>query len=151
MLAMKRRLAILAIVTLCTLAPLAVSALGLQTVVPVDCTNKPGGCQSICDIAVAAQNLLDDGIYVAIFLSAILFAWAGWNMVVGSSYGDVAKVTHARRIFMYVTGGLVLILSAWVIVSVIMATLTNNTSWNGLCASSSNTTITNITNGSGSH
>ena len=122
MLAMKRKLAMLAVVTLITLAPVAVSALGLQTIVPSDCTGQ-GGCQSICDIAVAAQNLLDDGIYIAIFLSAILFAWAGWNMVVGSSSGDIAKVTHAKRIFMYVTGGLVLILSAWIIVSVIMAAL----------------------------
>jgi hypothetical protein len=56
-------------------------------------------------------------------------------MVVGSSSGDSSKVTHARHIFMYVTGGLVLILSAWIIVSVIMAALTGNTSWNNLCNS----------------
>jgi len=130
---MKRRFLIFAVVAVCTFGPSLSFALGLQPIVPSDCNNA-GGCQSICDIATAAQNLLDDGIYIAIFLSAILFAWAGWQMVTGSSAGDSAKVTHAKHIFMYVTGGLVLILSAWIIVSVIMAALTNNTSWNSLCS-----------------
>jgi len=129
---MKRRIALLTATLLLTLAPVAVSAVGLQTIVPKDC-NQPGGCQSICDIATLAQNLLDDGIFVAIFLSAILFAWAGWQMVVASSSGNVAKRDHAKKIIMYVTGGLVLIISAWLIVSVIMSALTNNSNWNALC------------------
>jgi hypothetical protein len=140
---MKRRLAILAVVTLCTLGPSLVYAIGLHQIVPDSC-NGPGGCKSICDIATAAQYALDDGIYIAIFLSAILFAWAGWQMVIGSSSGDAAKVGHAKRIFKYVTGGLVLILSAWIIVSVIMAALTNNTSWNNLCSGGATSVATYV-------
>ena len=130
---MKRRWVITSVLTLLLFAPAVSFALGLVSVVPSDC-NQSGGCNSICDLALLAQNALTDGIYIAIFLSAILFAWAGWNMIVGSSAGDTAKVTQAKRIFWNVTIGLVLILSAWIIVSVIMAALTNNTSWNTLCA-----------------
>src|SRR3989344_5387860 len=46
-------------------------------IVPATC-NEPGGCKSICDIATVAQNILNTGIYIAVFLSAVLFAWAGW-------------------------------------------------------------------------
>jgi len=133
---MNRRWVITAVVTLFTLAPIIASALGLVPIVPQNSTcNGSGGCQSICDLATLAQNALTDGIYIAIFLSAILFAWAGWNMVVGSSSGNVTQVTKAKNIFKYVTGGLVLILAAWIIVSVIMAALTNNTGWNNFCTS----------------
>jgi hypothetical protein len=131
---MKRRLAILAFLTFLTLAPLAVSAVGLQPIVPSDC-NQAGGCQSICDLAQLAQNGLDDGIYIAIFLSAILFAWAGWQMVVGSSSGNPGQVKQAKNIFWYVTIGLVVIVSAWLIVSVIMSALSTNQNWNSLCTS----------------
>ena len=129
---MKRKFAMLAAVAFLAVAPSLSFALGLQTIVPSDC-NGSGGCQSICDIATAAQNALDDGIYIAIFLSAILFAWAGWQMIIGSSYGNTTQVHHAKNIFWYVSVGLVLIISAWVIVSVIMSALTTNASWNSLC------------------
>lgn len=126
----------IALMTAIMCAPLAASAVGLQTIVPSTC-NQQGGCQSICALATLAQNALDDGIFIAIFLSAILFAWAGWQMIIGSSSGDTAKVRRAKHIFMYVAGGLVLIISAWLIVSVIMSVLTNNSTWNSLCSSSS--------------
>src|SRR6201999_2019492 len=99
---MKRRVAILAFAVLVGLLPIAASAVGFQTIVPSDC-NGAGGCQSLCDIAAVAQNALDDGIYVAIFLSAILFAWAGWQMVTGSASGNETQIHHAKNIFWYVT------------------------------------------------
>ncbi|HTR18901.1 MAG TPA: hypothetical protein VMH91_02895 [Candidatus Paceibacterota bacterium] len=129
----KRRFAIVALLTLLTLAPTLSSALGLVSIVPDSCKGA-GGCQSICDLAQLAQNALTDGIYIAIFLSAILFAWAGWNMIIGSSSGNTAQVSQAKKIFWNVTIGLVLILTAWIIVSVIMAALTTNASWNTLCS-----------------
>jgi hypothetical protein len=134
---MRRRWVITSVLTLLLLAPTLSSALGIVPIVPQsgqgsDC-NGAGGCQSICDLAILAQNALTDGIYIAIFLSAILFAWAGWNMVIGSSTGNTSLVHRAKNIFWYVTIGLVVILSAWIIVSVIMAALTTNTSWNTLC------------------
>lgn len=127
---MKRKAALVLLVSLFTLAPIAVSALGLTTIVPWDC-NGAGGCQSICDLATLAQNVLDDGIFIAIFLSAILFAWAGWRMVIAQ--GNPETISQSKKIFWYVTIGLVIIVSAWIIVSVIMSALTNNPNWNALC------------------
>src|SRR3989344_3374826 len=49
-------------------------------IVPEKC-NQVGGCQSVCDLATVAQNVLNTGIYIAVFLSAVLFAWAGWLVV----------------------------------------------------------------------
>lgn len=132
---MKRQLAVFALVTAFTVAPAVTFALGLTPIVPPDCNGR-GGCTSICDLAQLAQNVLNDGIFTAIFLSAVLFAWAGWELVVGSSSGDTGKVKHGKDIFMYVTGGLVLIICAWLIVSVIMSALTNNSNWNVLCSQS---------------
>lgn len=131
---MKRRAVLAVTTTLFLLAPVAASALGLVPIVPQDqgC-NGLGGCQSICALAELAQNALTDGIYIAVFLSAILFAWAGWQMIIGSSSGNPNQIHHAKNIFWYVTIGLVLIISAWIIVSVIMSALTNNSSWNSLC------------------
>jgi len=126
---------LVAVITLVTLAPVAVSALGLTPIVPTDC-NNPGGCSSICDLAQLAQNVLNDGIFAAVFLSAILFAWAGWQIVAGSSAGDTGKIKQGKNIFWYVSIGLVLIICAWLIVSVIMSALTNNSNWNILCTQS---------------
>jgi hypothetical protein len=130
---MKRRVVLSLVTTLFLLSPVAASALGLVAIVPSTC-NGQGGCQSICDIATLAQNALTDGIYIAVFLSAILFAWAGWQLIIGSSSGNPEQIRNAKNIFWYVTIGLVLIISAWIIVSVIMAALTNNSTWNQLCS-----------------
>ena len=131
---MKRKFVVFAFVTLVTLAPVIASAVALKPIVPQDYgCNGTGGCQSICAFAELAQNALNDGIFIAIFLSAILFAWAGWQMIVGSSSGNPGQVQQAKKIFWYVTIGLVVIVSAWLIVSVIMSALSNNSNWNTLC------------------
>ena len=91
----------------------------------VDCT--------FCDIATTAQNVLNMGIYVVVFLSAVLFAWAGGKYVTAG--GDTGKTGEARRILTNVGIGLVLILAAWLIVDTIMKTLTNGSfgPWNKVC------------------
>ena len=132
--AMIRRRAVFLLTLLCFAGPLAVSAATLPTIVPDTC-NQAGGCQSICDIATLAQNLLNDGIFVAVFLSAILFAWAGFKMASASSAGDSGGVTEAKHIFWYVTLGLVIILAAWIIVGILMQVLTGTGTWNQLCGS----------------
>jgi hypothetical protein len=97
--------------------------------------NGQGTNCTICSLATLAQNLLNDGIFVAVFLSAILFAYAGWKMVSSSSTGNEHGISEAKSIFWHVTLGLVLILGAWIIVSVIMQTLASNFTWNQLCNS----------------
>jgi hypothetical protein len=115
--------------------PVIVSAAGLTTIVPSDCTGN-GGCQSICDLAQLAQNVLNDGIYVAIFLSAILFAWAGWKHM--SAGGDAGQIKKANEVFAAVFIGLIIILSAWLIVSTLMSVITGGGAaptlpWNQIC------------------
>jgi len=116
-----------------TIPSLALAA-GVPTIVTCGNTGQPA-C-TICDIANTAQNILNGGIYIAIFLSATLFAWAGWKYVTAAGGSDVSS---ARSIFTNVAIGLVLILSAWLIVNTIMVTLVKGGSpslvmpWNAIC------------------
>jgi len=110
--------------------PLFTSAALPDKIVPcngVDC--------DVCDIAKLAQNTLNAGIYIAIFLSAILFAWAGWKYV--SAGGDSGKVRSAREIFTNVLIGLVIILAGWLVVDTIMKTFVSESAtlgpWNEIC------------------
>ena len=110
--------------------PLVTSAALPDEIVPcngVDC--------DVCDIATLAQNTLNAGIYIAVFLSAILFAWAGWKYV--SAGGDSGKVRSAREIFTNVLIGLIIILAGWLVVDTIMKTFVSESAtlgpWNEIC------------------
>src|SRR3990167_57646 len=65
-------------------------------IVPEQC-NQVGGCQSVCDIATVAQNVLNTGIYIAVFLSAVLFAWAGW-LYLTSVAGNERSEEHTSEL-----------------------------------------------------
>lgn len=110
----------------------ALGALGLVPIVPESC-NGVGGCQSVCDIAQVAQNLLNDAIYIAVFLSAVLFAWAGWKYL--TSVANPEGITTARSIFFNVIIGLVIILAGWLVIDTLMKTLTGASfgPWNKIC------------------
>ncbi len=111
---------------------LAANALPGQ-IVPETC-NQVGGCQSVCDIAVIAQNILNTGIYIAVFLSAVLFAWAGWLYLTTAAGSDKSR---AKEVFMNVAVGLVIILAGWLVVDTLMRTLVGNGGsfgpWNKIC------------------
>ena len=91
----------------------------------VDCT--------VCDIATLAQNILNTGIFIAVFLSAVLFAWAGAKYLVNAA--NPGQVTQAKAIFANVLIGLLIILSGWLIVDTLMKVLTNGSfgPWNKVC------------------
>ena len=113
--------------------PALASAAGLPgQIVPTSCNGK-GGCQSICDIATIAQNILTTGIYLAVFLCAVLFAWAGLKML--TSVANPGERSKAKGIFINVAVGLVIILAGWLIVDTLMRTLTgaNFGPWNKIC------------------
>ncbi len=100
---------------------------------------------TFCHIAQLAQNILNAGIYIAVFLSAILFAYAGWTLMTAGGEG---KVSEARKIFSNVTVGLILILAAWLIVDLIMKILVNQSysdgilgPWNEVCPASQASTV----------
>ena len=90
---------------------------------------------SFCHIAQLAQNVLNTGIYIAIFLSALLFAYAGVKYI--SAGGEPGKATEAKSIFWHVGGGLLLFLAAWLIVDMIMGIMLGREvlvgPWNEIC------------------
>ena len=113
----------------------ALAAAGLPgQIVPEQC-NQVGGCQSVCDLATVAQNVLNTGIYIAVFLSAVLFAWAGWLYLTSVAGGEISR---AKEIFVNVAIGLVIILAGWLVVDTLMRTLVGNGGsfgpWNKICA-----------------
>ena len=102
-------------------------------IVPASC-NEVGGCQSVCDLATIAQNVLNTGIYIAVFLSAMLFAWAGWLYLTSAAGSEISR---AKSIFFNVVVGLVIILAGWLVVDTLMRTLVGNGGsfgpWNKIC------------------
>ena len=85
------------------------------------------------DLVQLGENILNTGIYFAVFISAVLFAWAGWQMLSGKSTGQSGKIDKAKEILWNVMIGLVIILAAWLIVDTLMRTLTTSPSWNTIC------------------
>lgn len=118
---------------LIALAP-SIALAQIPTIVP--CTGATGAnpC-TVCHVAQLAQNTINAGIYIAVFLSAFLFAYAGLQYMTAAGQPD--KASNAKRIFWTVGVGLVLILAAWLIVDLIMKTLVNEGAlfgpWNEVC------------------
>lgn len=93
----------------------------------VDCT--------VCDIAQLGQNILNTAVYLAVFLSAVLFAWAGWESLTAA--GNAEKHHKAKSIFTNVAVGLIIILVGWLVVDTLIKTLTGDRlgrPWNRVCA-----------------
>jgi hypothetical protein len=90
----------------------------------VDCT--------VCDLAQLAQNILNGAIFLSVFLSALLFAYAGWLYLTNEAIGEQQK---AKSLFKDVVIGLIIILSAWLIVNAIITTLagTDFRPWQSVC------------------
>ena len=126
----RRRIALLFLFTIMSIAPSVALAAGFVQIVPADC-NQKGGCQSVCDIAQLTQNILTDAIYLAVVISAFLFAYAGFKMV--TSGGNSEAYSAGRSIFTNVAIGLVIILVGWLIINALMSTLTGNSMWNKIC------------------
>ena len=131
----KRFLAVFAVVVVATAFVPAMTLAaggGLTTLVPSDC-NGDGGCQSLCDLAQLANNILNDAIYIAVFLSAVLFAWAGLKYL--TNVANPGEVSKAKAIFTNVGIGLVIILASWLVIDTVMRTLVGSSvlPWNSIC------------------
>ncbi len=115
-------------------APNIILAQGvIPTIVPENCRGQ-GGCQSVCDIATIAQNILNAAVYLAVFLSAVLFAWAGFLYL--TNVANSGQHTKAIEVFKNVAIGLVIILAGWLIIDTVMGTLVNKAHfgpWNKIC------------------
>ncbi len=127
-----RQYLIIFVLLLLALAPsLAVGAGMPAKIVPCDGVN----C-TVCDLANLGQNILNTAIFIAVFLSAVLFAWAGVRMLI--SPASSSEVGKAKDLFYNVLIGFIIILSAWLIINVIMSMLVTGSPqppWNKICPS----------------
>ncbi|MBI5456918.1 hypothetical protein HY969_04240 [Candidatus Kaiserbacteria bacterium] len=103
-----------------------------QTILPKKIVPCDGLNCTVCSLAELAQNILNAGIVISVFLSAMLFAYAGWLYLTNEAIGQQQK---AKDTFKNVVLGLVIILAAWVIVDTLMKmTLGGNyLPWNNVC------------------
>ena len=87
----------------------------------------------LCDLVTLINNVIQGIIYLSVFLAACLFAYAGVKYL--TAYGSDNKIKEAHKIFLNVAIGLVIILSAWLIINAIMSTLagTSFTGWTKIC------------------
>lgn len=68
------------------------------------------------------KNILNFIITIAIIAAGIMFAYAGFKYFTAG--GNSSKVGEAHKIFFHVVVGLVVILTAWLVVNTILETLT---------------------------
>lgn len=130
-----RILAVLVLTAVLLFSPVMALGQGLPSqIVPKNCTGADAAVKcGVCDVAQLAQNLLNTGIFLAVFFSALLFAWAGWKVL--TSGGDTEAYTSGKRIFTNVAIGLIIILAAWLLVDTLMKALTGASfgPWNKVC------------------
>lgn len=126
---MKRYHVLALAITIATLMPTMATALNMPGPI-VQCDGIHCTCK---DLIKTAQNVLFTGIYLAVFLSAVLFAWAGWKMLTGHSTGSTTSIDEAKKILWNVVIGLVIILAAWLIVNTLFTALTNSKGLGSFC------------------
>jgi hypothetical protein len=116
--------------TLIALAPYAVFAQGKG--LPSKIVTCDGIHCKCSDLITLGQNIINTGIFFAIFFSAMLFAYAGWLYLTNEAVGGQEK---AKGMFSNVAIGLVIILGAWLVVDTLMkGLLKDNIVWNNICA-----------------
>ncbi|MEK7509267.1 MAG: hypothetical protein AAB605_00970 [Patescibacteria group bacterium] len=124
------RKAVAAIPSFVVLLPYAVFAQngGLPSKI-VPCNGVDCRCEHLVTLA---QNLINAGIFIAVFLSAMIFAYAGWLYISNEAIGEQQK---AKKTFTNVVIGIIVILGAWLVIDTLMKQiLKDNIVWNNICA-----------------
>lgn len=124
-----------AIVIFLTFIPaVSFAAAGLPDKI-VPCDGVGSNPCTFCHLVQLAQNLLNSAVFLAVFMSALLFAYAGWQYLTNEALHGQAE---ARGLFRDVVIGLIIILAAWLVVDTIMKTLTGGQylPWNSVCSGS---------------
>lgn len=96
--------------------------------VPVKCQN---GICGLCDLVTLANNVINLGIFLAVFFAACLFAYAGWLYM--TARGDQGQIKRAHGIFADVAIGFIIILAAWLVVDTLMLIMTGKSDWSHIC------------------
>lgn len=89
---------------------------------------------TFCDFKQLVQNLLNFALFLSILTAGALFAYAGWLFV--TAQGNSGQVGRAKKLFLDVFIGFVVVMSAYVIVDTLMKMLAGGsftTSWSDLC------------------
>jgi len=73
---------------------------------------------NFCHLAELAQNLINTGIFITIFLSAMLFAYAGFNYM--TAHSGIGGMQQAKNLLLNTALGLVIILAAWIVIDTLM-------------------------------
>lgn len=125
----QRGMRVLAI--LVSFAPSVALAAGIPTI--VTCGNTGQAACTVCDLAKLAQNILNAAIYLAVALSAILFAWAGFLYL--TNVANPGQHSQAVSVFKNVVIGLVIIVVGWLVIDVVMRAFLGASllPWNNLC------------------
>lgn len=128
----KHQLVVLLLLILMTAPSITMALSWPGPIVPKEC-NLAGGCQNICQVATLVQNILNAAVYLAVFVSAVLFAWAGFLYL--TNVANSGQHSRAIEVFKNVAIGLVIILGGWLVVEVIMRTFLDSSvmPWNVLC------------------
>lgn len=87
---------------------------------------------TVCDLATLAQNIINTGIFIFIFFSALMFAYAGFLYLTNEA---IQMQQQAKSIFKNVTIGLIILLAAWLLVDTLMKSVLGGTfgPWNDIC------------------
>jgi hypothetical protein len=101
------------LVALVMVLPLFVAA---APIVPCGGTGQPA-C-TVCHLGQLAQNILNFLIYIAITLCVFIIIWAGFLYLTAG--GDPSKAKKAKGMFLKVVLGLILMLSAWLIIDLLI-------------------------------
>ncbi len=83
-----------------------------------------------CSFVQLIGNLIQYSIFLAVTLSSLMFAYAGFLFLTNN--GNPQQVTQAWSIFRRVIYGIVGILAAWLIVNAIMTKIAGNDNWMNL-------------------
>ena len=132
----QRQAVLLMIMLVLMIAPSVVLGAGIPSqIVPTKGCDGPGGCQSVCALADLAQNILGAAIFIAVFLAAILFAYAGFQLVTSSA--NSSSKGKAKTLLYSVLVGFIIILSAWLVINVLMSIMVTGSAgglpWNRIC------------------
>ncbi len=110
----------------------------------VSCGDAGEQACNFCDLVKVANESLSFAVYFSVFIATLLFAYAGFLYV--TSAGDTGKISTATGIFGKVVVGMIIILTAWLVVDTIMKTFFDNSDlarnfgpWNSIqCAPKEN-------------
>jgi hypothetical protein len=83
---------------------------------------------NFCYLAKLIQNVVNFLVMVTIPISVAMFAWAG--IMFFTATGNPKKIARAKSIFSAVFIGFIITISGWLVIQVVLQTITNNSFYN---------------------